>query len=83
MSLLLTILSTIVGIVYTVAWSLSFWFQSIGVWRVKSAEGLSINFLIMNFVGFYFSVRCTEFHRMSGFPDGFRDVLYLLSAYYI
>jgi len=54
MSQFLTVLSVIVGIIYTIAWSLSFWFQSIEVWKVKSAEGLSINFLIMNFVGFYF-----------------------------
>jgi hypothetical protein len=35
----LTVLSTIVGYIYTVAWGASFWAQSIEVWRVKSAEG--------------------------------------------
>jgi hypothetical protein len=35
----LTVLSTIVGYIYTVAWGASFWAQSIGVWKVKSAEG--------------------------------------------
>merc|ERR1712100_679456 len=50
----LTVLSSIMGYIYTTAWSLSFWFQSIGVYKCQSAEGLSINFLIMNFVGFYF-----------------------------
>jgi len=50
----LTIFSTVIGYIYTVAWSMSFWFQSIEVWKLKSAEGLSINFLYMNFVGFYF-----------------------------
>lgn len=67
MSEWLSVISTIVGIIYTIAWSLSFWFQSIEVWKVRSAEGnlyplkpylnligLSVNFLIMNFVGFYF-----------------------------
>ena len=35
----LTVLSTIVGYIYTVAWGASFWAQSIEVWKVKSAEG--------------------------------------------
>jgi len=50
----LSILSDIIGVIYTIAWSLSFWFQSIGIYKCQSAEGLSVNFLIMNFVGFYF-----------------------------
>ena len=49
-----TYLSEVIGVIYTIAWSISFWAQSYGIWKVKSARGLSINFLYLNFIGFSF-----------------------------
>ena len=39
MTSFLSILSAIMGYIYTIAWSASFWFMSYEVWRLKSAEG--------------------------------------------
>jgi cystinosin len=48
----LTLLSTVLGPTYTTCWSLRYWFMSYEVWKQKSAEGLSVDYLILNFVGF-------------------------------
>jgi len=52
--LALTITSEILGTISTLAWSISFYFQVWEVVKVKSSKGLSINFIFLNFIGFYF-----------------------------
>ena len=48
----LSIISNIFGYISTVVWSLSFHFQWYEVYKLKSAEGLSINFVFLNIIGF-------------------------------
>lgn len=44
-------LSSIVGWIYFVAWTISFWPQMINNFRRKSVVGLSFDFTALNFVG--------------------------------
>ncbi|EQC42242.1 hypothetical protein SDRG_01076 [Saprolegnia diclina VS20] len=45
-------LSSIVGWVYFACWSVSFWPQVFLNWRRQSVEGLSLDFLVYNILGF-------------------------------
>ena len=57
MSTALKIISEVMGIVCTLAWSVSFYFMAWEVIKVKNADGLSINYLMLNFIGYtYYSV---------------------------
>ncbi|KAI7849924.1 PQ loop repeat-domain-containing protein [Circinella umbellata] len=46
------IISSIIGWIYFLAWSISFYPQAILNWRRKSVQGLSIDFLYYNVLGF-------------------------------
>lgn len=50
----LKVISLIVGWVYFVAWSFSFYPQSFLNWRKKSVAGFSLEFALLNVSGFYF-----------------------------
>ncbi len=50
----LVLLSQAMGYVSTFVWSLSFYFMIWEVVKVKNADGLSINYLAMNYVGYAF-----------------------------
>lgn len=74
---LLSVISDIFGYTSTFVWSLSFHYQWWEVFKVKSADGLSINFIFLNFIGFfyYFSYNLfaytytTSFSRQVHFSD--------------
>lgn len=50
----LTGLSNAIGWIYTIAWCISFYPQVILNYKKKSVRGLSIDFLVLNIVGFLF-----------------------------
>lgn len=50
--LLLIAISTLLGWLYTLAWSLSFWPQTLHNHKKRSVSGLSLDFCSLNFVGF-------------------------------
>ncbi|CAG7832302.1 unnamed protein product [Allacma fusca] len=49
----LIIVSEVVGWIYFVAWSVSFYPQIYQNWRRKSVRGLSLDFVFMNWTGFF------------------------------
>ena len=73
----LSIISDVFGYTSTFVWSLSFHYQWWEVWKVRSSDGLSINFIFLNFLGFfyYFSynlyayIYTTSFSRQVHFSD--------------
>ena len=73
----LPVLSDILGYTSTFVWSLSFHYQWWEVYKTKSADGLSINYIFLNFIGFfyYFSynmyayIYTTPFSRQVHFSD--------------
>jgi cystinosin len=48
----LTVISQVVGIIYTVAWSASFYGQLWENFKHKSVHGISFDFVVYNFTGF-------------------------------
>jgi uncharacterized protein with PQ loop repeat len=52
MALYLTILSQIVGWIYFVAWSISFYPQMWIFYKTKNAEGYSVDYSIYNLIGY-------------------------------
>jgi len=54
MSQALTTLSSVVGWIYFVAWSVSFYGQLYTNWRLKSVEGYKLDFQVLNITGFTF-----------------------------
>ena len=48
----LTLASRCVGWMYFFCWSVSFWPQIFSNWRARSTVGLSVDFLILNWIGF-------------------------------
>jgi cystinosin len=46
-------LSHVIGWAYTIAWTISFWPQAILIYRRKSVAGMSLDFLALNFFGFF------------------------------
>jgi len=54
MSETLDILSQIVGWIYFLAWSSSFYGQVVTSYRLKSVEGLNLNYQVLNLSGFSF-----------------------------
>lgn len=51
--LLWSSVSHIIGWGYTLIWTLSFWPQAILIWKRKSVAGVSLDFLSLNFFGFF------------------------------
>jgi LCT (Lysosomal Cystine Transporter) family transporter len=61
--LYLSVFSQLIGWIYFVAWSFSFYPQSIMNWRKKSVAGFSLEFAILNVSGFFFY----SLYSMGGF----------------
>lgn len=80
----LAVISDIFGYTSTVVWSLSFHFQWWEVYRLKSAEGLSINFVFLNIIGFtyYFIYNIYGYTSDSSFKNQVHmsDVLFASHA---
>lgn len=83
----LSILSDFLGYTSTFVWSLSFHYQWWEVWKVKHSEGLSINFIFLNFIGFfyYFSYNFFAYTYTTSFSRQvhFSDLLFAAHAWFL
>lgn len=72
--MVLKLLSTLIGYTYTILWGLGFWPPVITNYKLKSIQGLSIDFLYFNFIGYvfyttYFSVMLFNPYIRKEFSD--------------
>ncbi|KAF9981547.1 hypothetical protein BGZ65_003816 [Modicella reniformis] len=68
-----TFLSHVLGWVYFIAWSASFYPQAILNWRRKSVQGLSIDFIYLNVLGFLcYSIFNLSFYLSSEVQEEYR-----------
>nr|XP_053650030.1 cystinosin-like isoform X1 [Cherax quadricarinatus] len=49
----INVASNVLGWIYTIAWDISFLPQIIHIWRRRSVEGFSFDFITFNFIGFF------------------------------
>lgn len=72
--LLLIAISNLTGVLYTLAWSLSFYPQSISMAKRRSVSGFSFDFCALNFVGFLsYSIYNLAFILSSTVRDQYRN----------
>ncbi|XP_054158589.1 cystinosin homolog [Oppia nitens] len=88
------IAADVVGWIYFLVWSASFWPQNITNWRRKSVIGFNLDFAALNVTGFvfytfynsglYFSTRVRELYEIhiprSEIPIQLNDVIYAIHA---
>ncbi|OQS05739.1 Lysosomal Cystine Transporter (LCT) Family [Thraustotheca clavata] len=66
-------ISSIIGWIYFACWSISFWPQIFLNWRLKNVEGLSLDFIVYNIVGFScYTVYNSAFYWSSSVQDEYK-----------
>jgi cystinosin len=71
----------ILGVSYTLIWSLSFYFQAYLIIKLKSAEGYSLDFQIFNLIGFSYLIanNWKYFNQKASF-DNILDLIFAVNA---
>lgn len=75
----------ILEISYTLVWSLSFYFQLYATYKVKRGDGYSLDFQILNIIGFgyYSGYNLYDFFHNDTKAEGLMDAIFSVHAFLI
>lgn len=81
----LDILIWILEIIYTIVWSVSFYFQVYTTYKTKRGDGYSMDFQVMNILGFgyYAGYNIYDFLHNDTKAEGIMDMIFSIHAFLI